>query len=162
MIVFANNYMTCSGFHLCIHIYTYNFYTHIYVSDFYLSLSHLENKVIMSHLQIINCWEWKFVFITSHFLAKILWEKLISVLWSNCNKLYIYMCVCVCVCVCVYTQLLQSCLIFCNPMDCSQPGSSVLGILSMGFSFWSHWLKHHSLKPWVKANGKQSMLVVAI
>ena len=31
-------------------------------------------------------------------------------------------CVCVCVCVCVYTQ---SCPVFCYPMDCSPPGSSV-------------------------------------
>ena len=33
-------------------------------------------------------------------------------------------CVCVCVCVCVVTQ---SCLTFCDPVDCSPPGSSVHG-----------------------------------
>ena len=77
--------MTCSGFHLYIHIYTYYIYTHICVSDFYLSLPHLENKVIISPLQIINCWEWKFVYIKTHFLTKLLWTQ-ISVFWSNCNK----------------------------------------------------------------------------
>ena len=30
---------------------------------------------------------------------------------------------------CVLAQLLQSWLTLCNPMDCSPPGSSVLGIL---------------------------------
>ena len=40
---------------------------------------------------------------------------------SNASVLITFVCVCVCVCV----QLLQSCLTFCNPMDCSLPGSSV-------------------------------------
>ena len=31
-------------------------------------------------------------------------------------------------CECVHAQFLQSCLTFCNPMDCSPPGSSVHGI----------------------------------
>ena len=39
------------------------------------------------------------------------------------------MCVCVCVCVKVKVLVTQSCLILCNPMDCSPPGSSVQGIL---------------------------------
>ena len=30
---------------------------------------------------------------------------------------------------CVYTKLLQSCLTFCDPMDCGLSGSSVHGIL---------------------------------
>ena len=42
------------------------------------------------------------------------------------------LCVCVCVCVCVcahaHTQLLQSYLTLCDPMDCMLPGSSVHGI----------------------------------
>ena len=38
---------------------------------------------------------------------------------------YVNICVCVCVCVCAIS--LQSCLTFCNPMDCSPPGSSVHG-----------------------------------
>ena len=46
-------------------------------------------------------------------------------------------CVCVrvrvCVCVCVCTQL---CLTFCDPMDCSPPGSSVHGILQSGVLEW--------------------------
>ena len=149
--VFATNCMTCSGFRLYIHIYTYYIYTHICVSDFCLSLPHLENKVIISPLQIINCWEWKFVYIKTHFLTKLLWTQ-ISVFWSNCNKIHTH--------THTYTQSLQSCLTLCNPMDCSQPGSSVLGIPSMGFSLWSDWLKHHSLMLCVKSNGKQSMLVV--
>ena len=36
---------------------------------------------------------------------------------------------CVCVCVCVCAKSLQSCLILCDPMDCSLPGSSVYVIL---------------------------------
>ena len=39
----------------------------------------------------------------------------------------VYVCVCVCVCVCVYVCA-QSGLNDWNPMDCSSPGSSVLGI----------------------------------
>ena len=30
---------------------------------------------------------------------------------------------------CMHAQSLQSCLIFCDPMDCNPPGSSLLGIL---------------------------------
>ena len=46
--------------------------------------------------------------------------------------MHVCMCVCVCVCVCMkYVKVLitQSYLTPCNPMDCSLPGSSVLGIL---------------------------------
>ena len=35
------------------------------------------------------------------------------------------LCVCVYVCVCVCVQSLHSCPTFCNPIDCSLPGSSV-------------------------------------
>ena len=31
--------------------------------------------------------------------------------------------------ICVHDQLLQLCLTLCDPVDCSPPGSSVLGIL---------------------------------
>ena len=44
--------------------------------------------------------------------------------------------VCVCVCVCVCAELLQSCLILCNPMDCGPPGSSVHGILQARILEW--------------------------
>ena len=38
----------------------------------------------------------------------------------------VYVCVCVCVCVCMHAYLVdQLCPTFCNPMDCSPPGSSV-------------------------------------
>ena len=45
-------------------------------------------------------------------------------------------CVCVCVCVCIHAcvcaQWLQLCLILCNPMDYSPPGSSVHRIPKAG------------------------------
>ena len=41
----------------------------------------------------------------------------------------ISMCVCVCVCA-------QSCPTFCNPMDCSLPGSSVHGIFQARIQKW--------------------------
>ena len=57
-------------------------------------------------------------------------------MYSSRNKLYIY--------VCMYkhththtymcAKLLQSCLILCDPMDCSPPG-----FLSMGFSKQEYW-----------------------
>ena len=40
------------------------------------------------------------------------------------------------VCVCICTKSLQSCLIFCDPMDCSPPGSSVHGILQARILEW--------------------------
>ena len=41
---------------------------------------------------------------------------------------------CVCVCVCVLS--LQLCLNLCDPMDCSQPGSSVHGLLQVRILKW--------------------------
>ena len=41
-----------------------------------------------------------------------------------CAHFLVYVCICVCVCVCLVAQ---SCLTLCDPMDCSPPGSSVLG-----------------------------------
>ena len=46
---------------------------------------------------------------------------------------FLWLCVCVCVCVCVYTQ---SCLTFCDPMNCSLTGSSVHGILQARILEW--------------------------
>ena len=37
---------------------------------------------------------------------------------------------------CVRAQLLQSCLTLCDPVDCSLPGSSVLGILLARILEW--------------------------
>ena len=37
---------------------------------------------------------------------------------------------------CVHAKSLQSCLLFCNPMNCSLPGSSVHGILQAGTLEW--------------------------
>ena len=41
---------------------------------------------------------------------------------------YIYMCVC--------GQSLRSCTTLCDPMDCSPPGSSLLGILQVRILEW--------------------------
>ena len=61
-------------------------------------------------------------------------------------------------CACMHAKSLQSCLILCNPMDCSPPGSSVHGILqakilewvAMPFSSLLHvavqFSQHHLLK----------------
>ena len=50
------------------------------------------------------------------------------------------LCVCVCVCVCARTRacvlVTQSCLILCNPINCSPPGSSVHGILQARILEW--------------------------
>ena len=51
-------------------------------------------------------------------------------------------CVCVCACVCVYktceseSEVAQSCLTLCNPVDCSPPGCSVHGILQARILEW--------------------------
>ena len=45
-------------------------------------------------------------------------------------------CVCVCVCVCLCVLVAQSCLILCNPMDHSPPGSPVYGILQARTLEW--------------------------
>ena len=37
---------------------------------------------------------------------------------------------------CVHAQSLQLCLTFCNPMECSPPGSSVCGIIQAGILEW--------------------------
>src|SRR5574337_84683 len=37
---------------------------------------------------------------------------------------------------CVHAKSLQSCLILCDPMDCSPPGSSVHGILQVRILEW--------------------------
>ena len=47
-----------------------------------------------------------------------------------------FMCVCVCVCVCVYMLSWFSRVWFCNPVDCSPPGSSVHGILQTKILEW--------------------------
>ena len=47
------------------------------------------------------------------------------------------MCVCVCVCVCARAQLLSGVWLFCNPMDCSPPGSSVHGIFQARTLEWA-------------------------
>ena len=41
-----------------------------------------------------------------------------------------------CVCICVSVLVIQSCPNLCGPMDCSQPGSSVHGILQAKIMEW--------------------------
>ena len=41
-----------------------------------------------------------------------------------------------CVCVCVCVLVIQSCLTLCSHMDCSPPGSSVLGVLQARILEW--------------------------
>ena len=48
-----------------------------------------------------------------------------------CNQMYVFVCVCVCVCVCA-----QSCPTLCGPMDCSVPGSAILGIFQARILEW--------------------------
>ena len=55
-------------------------------------------------------------------------------LYSRSLLSILYMCVCVCVCVCA-CSVAQLCLILCDPMDCSLPGSSVHGISRQ--EYWS-------------------------
>ena len=51
------------------------------------------------------------------------------------------MCVCVCVCVCVHVRAhVQSCLTFCDPMDCRPPGSSVHEIFQARILVGCHFL----------------------
>ena len=45
------------------------------------------------------------------------------------SQLLDHHCVCVNVCVCVCVLVAQLCLTLCDPMDCSQPGSSVHRII---------------------------------
>ena len=49
----------------------------------------------------------------------------------------VYMCVYVCMCVCMCAKMLQLCPTFCDPMDCSPPGSSVHGILQARTLEWA-------------------------
>ena len=46
-------------------------------------------------------------------------------IYTHIANIYIYIYVLMCVCVCVYVLVIQSCLILCDFMGCSLPGSSV-------------------------------------
>ena len=52
------------------------------------------------------------------------------------SQLLDHHCVCVYVCVCVCVLVAQLCLTLCDPMDCSQPGSSVHGIFQGRILGW--------------------------
>ena len=53
--------------------------------------------------------------------------------FSDCFLLKVVFCAYAC---CFCAQPLQSCLTLCDPMDCSLPGSSVLGILQARILKW--------------------------
>ena len=53
-----------------------------------------------------------------------------------CMYVYIYMYIVQHIYVCVCVLVAQSCLILCNPMNCSLPGSSVHGILQARILQW--------------------------
>ena len=55
--------------------------------------------------------------------------------WAMREDIYIYVCVCVCMCVCVCSDA-QSCLTFCDSMDCSLLHPSVCGILQARILQW--------------------------
>ena len=63
---------------------------------------------------------------------------------SNLSLRGIYVCVC--------AQLLQSCLTFCCPMDCSPPGSSVHGILQASILEWIDIFSSRDLYMYIVAN----------
>ena len=57
---------------------------------------------------------------------------------GECVCVCVCMCVCVCLCVCpVCVKLLQSCLILCDPLDCSLPGSWVHDIFQVRILQWA-------------------------
>ena len=55
------------------------------------------------------------------FILHIPWKLLV---FSKIWRVYL-VCVCVCACACTHTLNCFSCVRFCNPLDCSLPGSSV-------------------------------------
>ena len=78
------------------------------------------------------------------FKACTTWEARVYIYIYVCIYVCMYMCVCVCVCVCILFQFMyicmlvaQSCLTLCDSMDCSQPRSSVHGILQARMLEWA-------------------------
>ena len=82
-------------------------------------------------------------------INQVKWWQFASNILSMLTSIHIYthrplpcllgtVCVCVCVCVhvCACVLVTQSCLILCNTMDCSPPGSSVHGILQARILEW--------------------------
>ena len=64
-----------------------------------------------------------------------------------CVCVCVYMCVCVCVCVCVRFQSLSAIQLFCDPMDCSPPGFSILGSLGKNTGVGCHFLLQETFQP---------------
>ena len=105
------------------------------VCSFCVSVSHLGNSCnislfhyyhflwsVISHTIHATMTHWKFRWWLAFFSNNIF--KLMYICFFRCNAV----CVCVCVCVCVYVgrPVMSD---FCNPRDCSPPGSPVHGIL---------------------------------
>ena len=79
-------------------------------------------------------------------MEKILKNNVCVYIWY----VYIYTCVLyMCVYICMHAKSLHSCLILCNPMDCSPPGSSVHGILKARILEWISYrdLPNPGIKP---------------
>ena len=70
-------------------------------------------KVLQAHLSVYIC--------TCVYVCTCVSISICIEICMNIIYIYVY--------VCVHAQSLQSCLTLCDPMDCSLPGSSVLGIL---------------------------------
>ena len=97
---------------------------------------------LMYQLQFLIClynWSfWSFVYVCNYSSSWIIWffkvfflvfgHKYLNSVYSEylLNE----------VCVCVHAQSLPSCLPLCDPMNCSPPASSVLGILQARILQW--------------------------
>ena len=79
---------------------------------------------------VINCWGFIFINHLNPLFCCCLVTK-------SCPSTAQYIYMCVCVCACVHTHVLvQSCPTLCDPMNCSQWGSSVHGILQERILEW--------------------------
>ena len=57
--------------------------------------------------------------------------------WILLLSTMLCVCVCVCVCMCVSVCVWLTCVLLCNPMTCSFPGSSVHGISQIRIQEWA-------------------------
>ena len=74
--------------------------------------------------------------------------------WICFKEVCVCVCVCVCACVCVCVRVrtrTQLCLMLCDPMDCSLPGSSVHGIFQAKILEWvAIFYSRGSSQPWIE------------
>ena len=76
-----------------------------------------------------------------------------------CMHMCVCVCVCVCVHVCIHAKLLQFCLTFCDPVDCTLPGSSLHGILQARILEWVAMLSSKGVLPTQESNPFLSCLL---